>query len=1107
MYRKANTHSSGTMVLGLRTKTRKSPSVQLDYIIHIQEIKPWPPSQSLRTLRAVLIQWEHGDRNSGCTNQVAPSLGTGSGVGDGRIEFNESFRLPVTLLREMSIKGAEGNTFQKNCVEFNLYEPRRDKTVKGQLLGTAILDLADYGVVKESLSVNAPINCKRTYRNTAQPLLFLKIQPFEKSRTSSSSRDSLTGEASMDRNHGESVSALMSEEYAEEAEVSTFTDDDISSHSSLAASSIVESIGYSSPQDKENGMVAVNGSAGEIPLDPVPDSKQYIAKSDEQGTECHVNSKGSSSHSSSIDLPSDLSWISKKISAQGLQSSASKGPEKERTSNNGHEIEAAEGTEKEWNSNMESNNHEKQAENIEEDVFNSGSDIKVPQSDRESIFSRPSAEKTCADLDCRAGENLDLVEHCESQGDDNSSSPSIEDHTSSASIEGPDEAGRANVTQNGFAEGKNREKHQEYTQERGIMELQGQYIEDKPLNGFSLDTFKTQVILDNDVLSSSKENIAVKSNFSNTDRSKHGKSVRSPIDFNRSNVLARSNHLGDTHNSARGSMHSERRDTGVFPKETRSPFSDSRIQQLEHRIKMLEGELREAAAIEVSLYSVVAEHGSSTTKVHAPARRLSRFYLHAGKQKSKSRRGSAAKSAISGLILAAKACGNDVPRLTFWLSNSIVLRAIISKSFGESQFPISVGPAIGMKDDRNGNKKSSSLQWGSASSRGITSTIEENFSDWENPLTFSAALEKVEAWIFSRIIESIWWQTFIPHMQSGVANTISRSMSSDSVKFCRRTSSSGDQQQEKFSSELWKKAFRDAYERICPVQAGGHECGCLPILSRVIMEQCIARLDVAMFNAILRKSADEIPTDPVADPISDAEVLPIPAGKASFGAGAQLKNAIGNWSRWLTDLFGIDDDDLLPIQDENSSNAADDDERKCHDASIKSFHLLNALSDLMMLPKDMLLSHTVRKEVCPMFGPPLIRRVLNSFTPDEFCPDPIPGVVLEALNSEDPFEAEEDSIVNFPCAAAPAMYQPPSAASVTGILGESGSHSHLTRSGSSLLRKSYTSDDELDELDSPMTSIIIDSSSSPRPSWISRENGSRNAVRYQLLREVWMSSE
>ena len=41
----------------------------------------------------------------------------------------------------------------------------------------------------------------------------------------------------MERNGGESVSALMSEEYAEEAEIGSITDDDVSSHSSLAVSS------------------------------------------------------------------------------------------------------------------------------------------------------------------------------------------------------------------------------------------------------------------------------------------------------------------------------------------------------------------------------------------------------------------------------------------------------------------------------------------------------------------------------------------------------------------------------------------------------------------------------------------------------------------------------------------------------------------------------------------------------------------------------------------------------------------------------------------------------------------------------------------------------
>lgn len=77
---------------------------------------------------------------------------------------------------------------------------------------------------------------------------------------------------------------------------------------------------------------------------------------------------------------------------------------------------------------------------------------------------------------------------------------------------------------------------------------------------------------------------------------------------------------------------------------------------------MLEGELREAAAIEASLYSVVAEHGSSVSKVHAPARRLSRMYIQAVKGSYKSRRANAAQTIVSGLVVVAKACGNDVPR-------------------------------------------------------------------------------------------------------------------------------------------------------------------------------------------------------------------------------------------------------------------------------------------------------------------------------------------------------------------------------------------------------------------------------------------------------------
>lgn len=67
---------------------------------------------------------------------------------------------------------------------------------------------------------------------------------------------------------------------------------------------------------------------------------------------------------------------------------------------------------------------------------------------------------------------------------------------------------------------------------------------------------------------------------------------------------------------------------------------------------------------------------------------------------------------------------------------------------------------------------------------------------------------------------------------------------------------------------------------------------------------------------------------------------------------------VGNWSRWLTDLFGMDVDDSARDQNTSGNNVHH------ADAELKCFHLLNALSDLLMLPKDMLIDRSVRTEVC-----------------------------------------------------------------------------------------------------------------------------------------------
>jgi hypothetical protein len=54
----------------------------------------------------------------------------------------------------------------------------------------------------------------------------------------------------------------------------------------------------------------------------------------------------------------------------------------------------------------------------------------------------------------------------------------------------------------------------------------------------------------------------------------------------------------------------------------------------------------------------------------------------------------------------------------------------------------------------------------------------------------------------------------------------------------------------------------------------------------------VERLDVVLFNGIMRSSKDDSCADLLADPITNLSVLPIPVGTLTFGAGAQLKNVV-----------------------------------------------------------------------------------------------------------------------------------------------------------------------------------------------------------------------
>ena len=52
-----------------------------------------------------------------------------------------------------------------------------------------------------------------------------------------------------------------------------------------------------------------------------------------------------------------------------------------------------------------------------------------------------------------------------------------------------------------------------------------------------------------------------------------------------------------------------------------------------------------------------------------------------------------------------------------------------------------------------------STRWKSKSSgKHARHTVMQLPDDWQETTTLLAALEKIESWIFSRIVESVWWQ-------------------------------------------------------------------------------------------------------------------------------------------------------------------------------------------------------------------------------------------------------------------------------------------------------------------------------------------------------------
>eukprot|EP00249_Psilotum_nudum_P017022 c26114_g1_i1 orf=250-1044(-) len=235
---------------------------------------------------------------------------------------------------------------------------------------------------------------------------------------------------------------------------------------------------------------------------------------------------------------------------------------------------------------------------------------------------------------------------------------------------------------------------------------------------------------------------------------------------------------------------------------------------------------------------------------------------------------------------------------------------------------------------------------------------------------------------------------------------------------------------------------------------------------------------------------------------------------------------IRTWSTWLTNY----------VRNGAVGSIVDHSGEIDEEGSV-SFPLLKAIGDLLMLPKDILADKSVREEVCPILNLRQIRKLLLSFVPDAFSPDPISPSLLAAINEEILMEKQIDGDIDESTSsqgmvsAPPIIYIPPQSSSIREWVGDTSDYisfgkSSLLLRNSSLLRRSQTSDDELGELESPMNLLVLNSvgvvsgnpehiafPSSGNSGYFNNENYNSSAMnlmdvagmnqRFQLLREVW----
>ncbi|KXZ47522.1 hypothetical protein GPECTOR_34g681 [Gonium pectorale] len=214
-------------------------------------------------------------------------------------------------------------------------------------------------------------------------------------------------------------------------------------------------------------------------------------------------------------------------------------------------------------------------------------------------------------------------------------------------------------------------------------------------------------------------------------------------------------------------------------------------------------------------------------------------------------------------------------------------------------------------------------------------------------------------------------------------------------------------------------------------QAAAGPVGHCALLRQQVLLQCLKRVDLLLFAHLLGGAETPGVNDLLADydphgalaassgpagpagsspiPHLDDGSLPFARGVLTFGGGMSVKMTVTRLQQWAAGQ------PALGGNGSGSAAAAADAAAMASGADRGGagggagglpvptgplFPLLRAAADLLMMPKELLLDRAVRLDVGAALSMRTVLHILKRFQPDEFAPDSISPAILESLREE-----------------------------------------------------------------------------------------------------------